>query len=580
MGTRYHLPIALIGKPTGDGRQFAEGALTSRDLPLPYRYVHKDSGGHKDAEIVGRIDKIDPREPGTTDPYQWADIEFYDDDEWPDQVRDAATIARKFHEEKVVGPSVDLDQADSEMVPDPAALQHATKQLKNVAVAQECGCDYSQAVVDSVPRINLVRSGRVASVTSVHIPAFAELSGHAIPIQDGQEFAAGKMIRDSHDEAAENIDPDHVHKKGCGHAGYASGFPTDGVDVIDFAMDTIGGKRVNRAKIDTEDFGDPAARKFPITNQASVSSAAHLIGKAGDPNAVRARIVAICKRKGLTPPPEWTSGNTMTAGATTAPLAPPAAWFANPALTEPTPLHIGEDGRVYGHLALWDSCHVGFGDTCIKPPRSDTGYAYFHAGEVISAEGERIPAGHLTYGAGHAEHNLGFRAAAEHYDNSAHTGAVARAGEDEFGIWVAGAMVPDADEKAWAIMRRSPLSGDWRRVGGNLELVAALHVNTPGFGVPRVVVSSGLPQTLVAGGAFGPQPLEAVPHTADGQVDVNAIALAVWEQFEKKRKEENRAKQWETLVAAAKASGAIPDRQRYAQVQEELLMALIADLGE
>src|SRR5699024_6608649 len=32
-----------------------------------------------------------------------------------------------------------------------------------------------------------------------------------------------------------------------------------------------------------------------------------------------------------------------------------------------------------------------------------------------------------------------------------------------------------------------PLSGDWRTIGGNLELVAALAVNTPGF----PIVASG-----------------------------------------------------------------------------------------
>src|SRR5690606_6433114 len=34
--------------------------------------------------------------------------------------------------------------------------------------------------------------------------------------------------------------------------------------------------------------------------------------------------------------------------------------------------------------------------------------------------------------------------------------------------------------------RSAPISGDWRRVGGALELVAALAVNVPGFGVPRL----------------------------------------------------------------------------------------------
>lgn len=558
MGTRYHLPIALIGKPTGDGRQFAEGSLTSRDLPLPYRYVHADSGAHKDAVIVGRLDKIDPREDGASDPYQWADIEFYDDEDWPDAVRDAATIARKFHEEGVIGPSVDLSKADAEMIPDPAALQHATTRVKNVAKALDCGCDYSQAVVDSVPRINLVRAGEIASVTAVHIPAFAELSGHAIQINDGDEFANGKRKPRRERDA-----DDHDYE---------------------FAMDEIGGKRVNRDKIPTDDFGDPDNRKFPITNQRSVASAAHLIGKAGDPEAVKKRICAIAKRKGLTVPDGWEQMYAVTAGASAtmqAPLAPPAAWFANPTFTGPTALTIQDDGRVYGHLALWDSCHVGFENTCVQPPRTDTGYAYFHAGEVVSAEGQRIPVGHLTYGAGHAEHNLGYRAAAEHYDNTANTGAVVRAGEDEYGIWVAGAMVPEADANAWAVMRRSPLSGDWRRVGANLELVAALHVNTPGFGVPRVVVSSGVPMTLVAGGAFGPTPEMGGETSPSAQVDVKALARELWEEMEERRKAASRSQIWDQLTAALQADTEVMERrQRYAEAQAALALTAAIDLEE
>src|SRR5205085_943051 len=42
-------------------------------------------------------------------------------------------------------------------------------------------------------------------------------------------------------------------------------------------------------------------------------------------------------------------------------------------------------------------------------------------------------------------------------------------------------------------LRASAPSGDWRRIGGNLELVGLLAVNVPGFPVPR-------PQVLTAAG--------------------------------------------------------------------------------
>ena len=48
---------------------------------------------------------------------------------------------------------------------------------------------------------------------------------------------------------------------------------------------------------------------------------------------------------------------------------------------------VTEDGRVYGHLALKDTCHTGFGDQCVTAPSSATGYAYFHLGEVDTTAG-------------------------------------------------------------------------------------------------------------------------------------------------------------------------------------------------
>jgi hypothetical protein len=44
-----------------------------------------------------------------------------------------------------------------------------------------------------------------------------------------------------------------------------------------------------------------------------------------------------------------------------------------------------------------------------------------------------------------------------------------------------------------AVLRAGALSGDWRRIGGNLELIAALAVTTPGFPIAReALVASGL----------------------------------------------------------------------------------------
>jgi hypothetical protein len=169
---------------------------------------------------------------------------------------------------------------------------------------------------------------------------------------------------------------------------------------------------------------------------------------------------------------------------------PPAHMFTNPALNRTTPLTVDDNGYVYGHLATWNECHVGIGNRCITAPRTATNYAYFTTGEVVCDDGSRNRVGKITLGTGHADPALGFIPAAEHYDNTGTSVAVVACGEDRFGIWVAGSLVPGLNEEKLAELRRSPLSGDWRRIGGNLELVAALAVNTPGFPVLRASADS------------------------------------------------------------------------------------------
>jgi hypothetical protein len=274
----------------------------------------------------------------------------------------------------------------------------------------------------------------------------------------------------------------------------------------------------------------------------------------------------------------------MAAGA---PAAPPKEWFADPKLTGPTPLHIGDDGRVYGHVAVWDTCHVGIGDSCVKPPKSLTDYAYFHTGELVADDGSRIAVGRLTHGGGHAAPNLGFRAASEHYDRTSHTGAYVRAGQDEHGIWVAGALAPEADENAVRQMRAAPLSGDWRRIGGNLEMVAALHVNTAGFPIPRMMTASADEQelfSLVAAGALPVIDDEDEPVTAavtDPVALGRAIARAMAEEnaaIEARLAERDTRgileAEWRDLVASATADDLAAD---YHEAVGSLLVALVEE---
>lgn len=190
------------------------------------------------------------------------------------------------------------------------------------------------------------------------------------------------------------------------------------------------------------------------------------------------------------------SEDLIVASAVMAELRPAKSWFEDPKLTGPTPLAVTEDGRVYGHLATWGTCHTGFVGECVQPPSSATNYAFFRTGAVTTKEGVDVPVGRITMDTTHAGRRLGAADTSSHYDHTGRAVADVAAGEDAYGIWVAGSIRPGVTEEQVRTLKASPLSGDWRRVGGNLELVAALAVNSPGFPIPRALVAGGNVQSL------------------------------------------------------------------------------------
>lgn len=191
-----------------------------------------------------------------------------------------------------------------------------------------------------------------------------------------------------------------------------------------------------------------------------------------------------------------------------------AGAFGDPELDGPTPLTVTDAGLVFGHLALWDTCHVGQPRRCVTPPKSESGYAAFHQSTIRTEKG-MLAVGRLTVGGGHADTRAGVRAAAEHYDQTGSCWAFVRAGEDEFGVWVAGQVNEDCDPARVREGASAPLSGDWRRVGGAMELVAALSVSTPGFPVRREFSEGGVGMCLVAAAGV---PAESVEPEVEQEV--------------------------------------------------------------
>ena len=182
------------------------------------------------------------------------------------------------------------------------------------------------------------------------------------------------------------------------------------------------------------------------------------------------------------------------------PVTPPKSWFVNPELKKATPLTVTDEGQVYGHIAAWHVDHIGLAYGT-KPPRSKSKYAYFHTGVVRTDDGTDVPVGQLTLAGGHASLEASAAAAARHYDDTGSAVSDVHAGEDAYGIWVAGALRPSATPEQIRALRASAPSGDWRPIKGALELVAVCQVNVPGFPIARARVASGQVMALVAAGA-------------------------------------------------------------------------------
>lgn len=199
--------------------------------------------------------------------------------------------------------------------------------------------------------------------------------------------------------------------------------------------------------------------------------------------------------------------------------------FADPALTGVTPITITDPDangirRVYGHVAEFNVCHVGIRDVCRTAPDSQRQYADFHR-YTTTPSGHSLPVacGRITVAHGaltgkcaccpgiddHACNDLSMGATIAHYDR-ARPVVYGRAGSDQYGIWVAGVIAPEADERDVAALGRQKVSGDWREVAGALELVEVLTLNReqPGFPLSRTTMSHGRQVSLVAAGTVSP----------------------------------------------------------------------------
>lgn len=474
----WHGVITLEGEYTGDRRFFRPGAIRTQALPLPIRFQREDWGGHQGAVVVANAEGAR---------------------RFDGQIRAWGTFA-----DGTLTPEVD------EVV----GLM-ASRMMRGISIDGDDVLDsqFELELDDQANAYEMYDSMRLRGATMCAIPAF-----------DGAEVVLGppppEWLLEGEPIAVEQNEPGRTR-------------PLD--DITDEELEAmLAASRVPENLAEYWTTGEGAARIR--------------WGTSGDFNRCRenlAQYVAPGQLSGMCanlhhralgkwPGQEAALETPFLVAAALSPAdrageAPGLqehepteldAWrfsreqFDPRELGELTPVTIDDDGNVYGHIAGWATCHQAFSDMCVTPPRSQTGYALFHTGAVRLDDGTDLPIGKLTVGAGHASPNgLGVRGATAHYDNSAVAVAMVRATEDRFGIQVSGRIIPGTPQSRVEELRRSPISGDWRAYQGNLELVAGLGVNSPGFPIPRTLVASleGRQVSLVAAGY--------VPRDLDGEAE-------------------------------------------------------------
>ncbi len=452
--------LAPEGAVSGDGRGFTDGGLRMRDLPLPLKWMPEDAEGHDKSQVSGRIDRIF-RENGLIKAEGFFDTSFA-----------AYEAIRQIAEGSLRGVSVDIDDMQASLSEDGSSS---------------------------------TATGRICSATLCAIPAFAEAFVALGTWADDPGLVPGGSDIPDGSQVSVDQQPDPVAMMAVSRETFAP-VPIKTKDGPGWITDPQPTHRITDYWVD-----GPGAIKIGW-------------GMPGDFNRCRVQLVkyvqnpqwlaGLCANlhyRALRTWPGQHNGRTQTMGtpALTASAGEtlPVDWFKDPNLSGPTPFTVTEDGRVFGHVATWAACHIGqpmTDDDCTTAPHSATGYSYFLTGEVLTDVGP-VAVGQITMGGGHAADRAGVRAAVSHYDSTSTAVADVTAGEDEHGIWVAGALRSTVTDDQVHALRAAAISGDWRRVSigreGNLEMVAALAVNVPGFPIPRpsmLVASGGEPLTLVA----------------------------------------------------------------------------------
>ena len=156
-------------------------------------------------------------------------------------------------------------------------------------------------------------------------------------------------------------------------------------------------------------------------------------------------------------------------------IVQPFEAFYRPESDHPQKIVVDENGDVFGHLGVWESCHDGIEGRCVRIPRPTDNYASFNKAGVLTDRGIVETGPIFAYGGHKRGPDL-----EQAYGGIENAWCDVRISVGVHGPWISGRVRPGVDEHTTYACRASRISGHW--LAGRLK--AIVSVNAEGFDVP------------------------------------------------------------------------------------------------
>lgn len=545
--------LAPLGVPTGDGRRFLAEGVTHRQLPLALKWQRTDEEGHDTSVIIGMTDTIDIQPDAV-----WAEGEFFDDldpaefDRLLKDVKEAMFLTKQ----RVIGPSVD-----------PGAVKIAYARIGDDTPLTGAELDelfWEEMETGESAEVEMIFTQyEISAATLVSTPAFAECRPFEI-IEPALTAAVRRSGWDEFDFAERDREWDgpEAERRISADAGVDGDSPDWG--------------RYAEAFLYQQDDADPELKGtygFPILDvigderlivpRAVFAVAGLLQGSMGgtdipdqDQQTMKGVVSGLYTRMAEafdddTIVAPWEMSSSSSSAALVASLTAAAtkvydlSAFAPPQTPDDglVPLTVTDDGRVFGHIATHDVCHLGMPGVCMTAPVDLSEFEQFHRYPVLGSDGGTIAVGRLTYGGGqfsdscsccrgsddHACNSLSMGRTIAHHDQMA-TVAYVRAWEDtqNNAIRVAGVLADGVTADQVKALARGKVSGDWRAHGEKLALteVLVLSRESPGFPLPRGRMANQRMMALTAAGTVSPT-VRSTTESAHDIIDYDRLAAEI-----------------------------------------------------